>query len=165
MRPVRAHRQRTVHTGQCPRRYRRAGVSLLELIAASTILAMTLVPSLRLMRDSLKVSRQLEVRECLTTTAMGALEHQAQQVAAKWQMTSGTDRSYGQLAGYPQVVVDFETSDSPLRGGIKDSLAVVSVSAFDDQNSNGRHDGSESAVRFATKVARLQSYSLEGSGL
>ena len=96
---------------------------------------------------------------------MGALEHQAQQVAANWKMTSGTDRSYGQLAGYPQVVVDFETSDSPSRGGIRDSLAVVSVSAFEDQNSNGRQDGSESAVKFATKVARLQSYSLEGSGL
>ena len=126
---------------------------------------MTLVPSLRLTRDSLKISRQLEVRQCLTTAAMGALEHQAQQVAAGWQMTSGIDSSYGQLSGYPQVVVSFESSDSPSRGGIHDSLAVISVAAFNDGNGNSRQDADESAVTFSTKVARLQSYSLEGSGL
>jgi len=164
MRPVRANQQRAITAVERSSR-NRAGVSLLELIAASTILALTLVPSLRLMRDSLKVSRQIEVRECLATTAMGALEHQAQQVAAEWKMASGTDRSYGQLAGYPQVVVDFETSDSPSQGGLRDSLAVVSVSAFEDQNGNGRRDKAEAEVAFSTKVARLQSYSLEGSGL
>lgn len=158
---VAADRQRT---NRRPNR-RRAGVSLLELIAASTIIAMTLVPALRLMRDSLRVSRQLEVRECLATTAMGALEHQAQQVAAYWQLESGIDRSYGQLAGYPQVVVEFKASDQAGAGGIPDSLAVVSVSAFEDLNSNSRRETAESTVTFATKVARLQSYSLEGSGL
>lgn len=165
MRPVSGHRRQASHSAASPDRHRRAGVNLLELIAASTILATTLVPSLRLMRDSLKVSRQLEVRECLATTAMGALESRAQQVAAGWQMESGTDRSYGRLAGYPQVVVDFSASDNPSVGGIRDSLAVVSVTAFEDQNSNSRRDNTESAVTFSTKVAHLQSYFLEGSGL
>ena len=143
----------------------RAGVSLLELVAASSIIAMTLVPSLRLMRDSLRVSRSLEVRECLATTAMGALEHRAQQVARGWQMTSGVDRTYGQLAGYPEVVVEFEATDSSTSGGIPNSLAVVSTSSFEDRNGNGRRDADESLVTFSTKVARLQSYALEGRGL
>lgn len=142
--------------------HRRTGVSLLELIAASTILAMTLVPSLRLMRDSLRVSRQLEIRECLATAAMGALEHQAQEVAARWEMTSGVSRVYGQLSGYPDVVVTYDVSDSSANGGIRESLAVLTVSAFEDRNSNSRRDVEESAVSFATKVARLQSYTLEG---
>lgn len=165
MRSVSEPRSRATRPATRPGGQRRDGVSLLELIAASTIIAMTLVPSLRLMCDSLRISRQLEVRQCLATAAMSALEHQSQQVAAGWQMTSGIDWSYGQLAGYPEVVISFETSDTPSRGGMRDSLAVVSVAAFEDGNGNSRQDADESAVTFSTKVAKLQSYSLEGSGL
>ena len=80
-------------------------------------------------------------------------------------MTSGIDRTYGQLAGYPEVVVEFAASDSSTSGGIPDSLAVVSASSFEDRNGNGRRDADESLVTFSTKVARLQSYTLEGRGL
>lgn len=139
----------------------RDGVSLLEVIAASTIAGMTLVPSLRLMRDSLRVSRQLEVRECLATVATGELEHQMQEVASNWQMTSGISTSYGQLTGYPQVVVEFDSSDASVSGGIPGSLAAVSVAAFQDSNANGRRDVDETAVVFHRKVARTQTFRIE----
>ena len=39
---------------------RRRGHTLLEVLVASTLMAITLVPALRLMRDSLSIGRELE---------------------------------------------------------------------------------------------------------
>ena len=62
---------------QAQRRPVRQGTTLLELVAASTVIAVTLVPALRIMRDSLRVSRQLEVREAMATIAMSVLEQES----------------------------------------------------------------------------------------
>jgi len=47
----------------------RRGQTLLEVVAATTILAMTLVPTLRMMRDSLRVGRETEMANHLATWA------------------------------------------------------------------------------------------------
>ena len=142
----------------------RRGASLLEVIAASTVLAIALVPALRVMRDSLRVSRQLQIRESLSTIAMSMLEHESQRTAALWKMGSGTRSGPGIEVGIPRILTVHSSSDDPLQGGIPGSLAAVSVTAFHDDNGNGKLDAAESSVTFATKVARFVSYSYEAKG-
>ncbi len=149
------------HRNPCARR---RGFSLLELLAASTLLTVALVPALRLMRDSMRISRHLEVRECLVTVAMGQLELEAQQMARSWHSHTSILTAPGIESGHPNVLVEVESSDSPSAGGIAGSLASVRVSAFEDRNGNGQLDSGESTVTFATKIANLTSYSYEGRG-
>ena len=151
-----------------PRHFRdratRRGTTLLELVAASTIIAIALVPALRIMRDSLRVSRQLEIREAMTTIAMSVLEQESARVSGQWAMQTTTHRNAGKGSGYPAIIAISTASDSLAKGGIPGSLAVVSVTAFEDANRTGSLDNGESSITFATKVAELTSYRFEAQG-
>jgi hypothetical protein len=149
---------------QLRRRPARRGTTLLELVAASTVIATALVPALRIMRDSLRISRQLEVREAMATIAMSVLEQESARVSGKWTMQTATHRQPGIDSGYPSVIAVSAVSDSLARGGVPDSLAVVSVTAFEDANGTGRLDDNEPSITFATKIAGLTSYHFEAQG-
>ena len=147
-----------------PARQHRRGTTLLELVAASTVIAIALVPALRIMRDSLRVSRQLEVREAMATIAMSVLEQESARVSGQWTMQTTTHRDPGRNSGYPSVIAISTTSDSLAQGGIPGSLAVVNVTAFDDVNRTGSLDNNEPSITFATKIAGLTSYRFEAQG-
>tara|TARA_R110002072_G_scaffold155657_2_gene306108 strand:+ start:171615 stop:172079 length:465 start_codon:yes stop_codon:yes gene_type:complete len=149
---------------QAQRRPVRQGTTLLELVAASTVIAVTLVPALRIMRDSLRVSRQLEVREAMATIAMSVLEQESAGVSGRWIMQTRTHRQPGRDSGYPSVVAVSTTTDSVATGGIPGSLAVVRVTAFEDTNRTGSLDNNEPSITFATKIAGLTSYRFEAQG-
>lgn len=149
---------------QSQRRPVRRGTTLLELVAASTVIAITLVPALRIMRDSLRVSRQLEVREVMATIAMSVLEQESASVSGRWVMQTRTHRQPGRDSGYPSVVAVSTTTDSVATGGIPGSLAVIRVTAFDDSNRTGSLDNNEPSITFATKIAGLTSYRFEAQG-
>lgn len=142
----------------------RRGTTLLELVAASSIIAIALVPALRIMRDSLRISRQLEIREAMSTIAMSVLEQESARVSGQWAMQTTTHRRPGRQSGYPSIIAVSTTSDSLARGGIPGSLAVVRVTAFDDANRTGRLDNNEASITFATKIAGLTSYRFEAQG-
>ncbi len=142
----------------------RRGTTLLELVAASTVIAVALVPALRIMRDSLRVSRQLEVREAMATIAMSVLEQEAARVSAQWNMQTTTHRNPGRSSGYPSILAVSTTMDSLKSGGIPGSLAVVNVTAFEDSNRSGSLDADEPSIKFATKIAGLTSYRYEAQG-
>ena len=143
---------------------RRGGTTLLELIAASTVLTVSLVPALGLMRDSLRGSRSLETRECLVTVAMGTLEAESQLMARTWTARHTVLSAPGSECGYPSVLVDVLASDRATDGGIPGRLAVVRTTAFEDVNGNGRLDNNETKVEFVTLVGRFTSYDFEGRG-
>jgi Tfp pilus assembly protein PilE len=149
---------------QPQRRAGRRGTTLLELVAASTVIAITLVPALRIMRDSLRVSRQLEVREAMATIAMSVLEQESARVSGRWIMQTRTHRQPGRDSGYPSVVAVSTTTDSVATGGIPGSLAVIRVTAFEDTNRTGSLDSNEPSITFATKIAGLTSYRFEAQG-
>ncbi len=149
---------------QLRRKHTRCGTTLLELVAASTVIATALVPALRVMRDSLRISRQLEVREAMATIAMSVLEQESARVSGRWTMQKATHRQPGIESGYPSVIGMSTVSDSLSKGGIPNSLAVVSVTAFEDANGTGRLDNNEPSITFATKVAGLTSYRFEAQG-
>ena len=149
---------------QPQRRACRRVTTLLELVAASTVIAITLVPALRIMRDSLRVSRQLEVREAMATIAMSVLEQESARVSGRWIMQTRTHRQPGRDSGYPSVVAVSTTTDSVATGGIPGSLAVIRVTAFEDTNRTGSLDSNEPSITFATKIAGLTSYRFEAQG-
>lgn len=149
---------------QIQRRQVRRGTTLLELVAASTVIAITLVPALRVMRDSLRISRQLEVREAMATIAMSVLEQESARVSGRWTMQTTTHRQPGRDSGYPSVVAVSTVTDSLAKGGVPGTLAVVSVTAFEDSNRTGSLDNNEPSITFATKIAGLTSYRFEAKG-
>jgi hypothetical protein len=54
-----------------PFSWRRRGQTLLELIAAITLLAVTLTPALRILRDALEQDRRIETLELVTGRTYG----------------------------------------------------------------------------------------------
>jgi hypothetical protein len=138
------------------RSVRRTGQSLLEVIAASTIIAAALVPALRMMRDSLRISRDLETAELMTTLCVSKLEEVMAQTSATWELGNLA----GDYAAQGRNDVRFLVirSDEVAAGGLKDELMAVSVTVWHDKNGNSGKDAGEPGITFGTKISRLLGY-------
>ncbi|NQU20724.1 MAG: hypothetical protein HQ567_05525 [Candidatus Nealsonbacteria bacterium] len=129
---------------------------------ASTLMAVALVPGLRLMRNGLRVGRELENRELLTTFCTSKLEEHLALVSAVWQTGNyGGDFS---AEGYPDLRFAVTRSDSGAAGGIGDQLMAVVATAWNDLDGDGSLDNNEPAVVLGCKVAKLASYQSEVGG-
>jgi len=134
----------------------RRGHTLLEVLVASALMAIALVPALRLMRSSLRISREIEDRELLTTFCTSKLEEHLAQTSPNWQTgTYGGDFS---AEGYPDLRFEVIRSDSSGDGGIVGQLMAIVATVWNDVNGNGSLDNGEPAVVLASKVAKLASY-------
>lgn len=138
------------------------GQTLLELIAATTIIAATLVPGLNLMRDSLRISRQIETDTLMATLSVDKLEEYLAKTSANWQTTNLTG-DYS-ADGYSQLNYEVIRSDSVVDGGIPGSLMMIQSTLWNDTNNNDTLDSGERSVVFVSKLARVISYELEASG-
>ena len=133
----------------------RRGQSLLEVIAASTIIATALVPALRMMRDSLEVSRSVEEADLMSTLCVDKLEEHMSKVAGNWNKTTASG-DFAALEGRSYLKFQVTKSDAVPDG------AVV----WNDVNGNGSLDGGEKKVTFGTKVSKFVSYNnYEAKGL
>ncbi|MCA9123233.1 MAG: hypothetical protein H6822_28180 [Planctomycetaceae bacterium] len=133
----------------------RNGQSLLELIAASTIVAITLVPALKLMRDSIRIGRETETANILATFGMSKLEEHMARTAASWDTTteSGAIPNTNGLR-YQVTKVD---------EGLGSGLMRITSTAYEDANNNGMWDNGERNAAFVCKVAKNTAYELEAS--
>jgi hypothetical protein len=131
-------------------------MSLLELVAALAILALTLVPALRLMRDGLTWSRDNETRSVLTTFCVSKMEEYLNLSAATWTTTTATGNFSAE--GYPLVKFQVTRSDSGGAGGISGQLMAITVTTWNDANNDGAVTSGEASVELATKVARMALY-------
>ena len=138
------------------------GQTLLELIAATMIIGATLVPGLDLMRDSLRISRQIETDTLMATLSVDKLEEYLAKTSANWQTTNLTG-DYS-ADGYSQLNYQLIRSDSVVDGGIPGSLMMIQSTLWNDANNNGTLDSGERNVVFVSKLARVVSYELEASG-
>ncbi len=148
-----------LHDSICPavRGYRRrSGQSLLEVIAAGTVIAIALLPALRLMRDSLRVSRELDTGKLLVQSCVSLLEQQIVRAAAEWKSESATGDLSSQ--GRPDLRFIIRQSDAVVDGGIPSALMAVRVLVWHDRNGNAAQEPTEPKVELATKVARTASY-------
>jgi hypothetical protein len=134
----------------------RRGHTLLEVVAATALLMITLVPALRIMRDTLAKSRETETLGILTTLCVDKLEHYLALTGADWQETSASG-NFASL-GYAAYRYRIERSDELSDGGIPNRLMAFTATAFDDQNASSTWDAGEPSVSLSTKLARLGSY-------
>ena len=134
----------------------RRGLSLLEVVAASALLAATLVPALRLLRDALSLSRSNETRSLLTTLCVSTMEQYLPVTADSWAMSTVTGNFSAD--GYPLVKFQVVRSDSSAAGGITDKLMAMTVTVWEDANSDATVNTGELSVVMATKVAKLSLY-------
>lgn len=144
---------------------RRRGQSLLEVVAASTIIATALVPALRMMRDSLEVSRGVEEADLMATLCVDKLEDHMNKVAATWDKTT-VSGDYTALEGRSYLKYQVTKTDSVADGGIADRLMAVTAVVWNDANGNGSLETGEKKALFATKVSKFVSYNnYEAKGL
>jgi Tfp pilus assembly protein PilE len=129
---------------------KRNGQTLLELIAATAIVAIALVPALRLMRDSIRNGRQTETANVLATFSMSKLEEHLARTAAVWDTTtdSGVIPNYSGLR-YQVTKVD---------EGVSSGLMRITSTAYEDLNSSGTWDAGERSAVFVCKVAKNTAY-------
>ncbi|MGI8982623.1 MAG: hypothetical protein ACR2FY_25605 [Pirellulaceae bacterium] len=147
-----------------PKKSRR-GQSLLEVIAASTIIATALVPALRMMRDSLEVSRSVEEADLMSTLCVDKLEEHMNKVAGDWNKTTASG-DFTALEGRSYLKFQVSKSDAVPDGGIGNRLMAITAVVWNDANGNGSLDGGEKKVSFATKVSKFVSYNnYEAQGL
>jgi hypothetical protein len=140
----------------------RRGNSMLEVVAASVIVASTLVPALRMMRDSLGIAREVETCDMMTTLCASRLEQTLSQTCANWN-TNTVSGDYASI-GYSNIRYTVTKSDSSTDGGLPDRLIAITAVVWDDANGNGAMETNEKRVRFASKIAKFVSYNYEASG-
>ena len=142
-------------------RKKRSGQSLLELVAASFILAITIVPGLRMMRDSMKNSREVEIATVMTTFSSSKMDEYVAKVAADWDTTNY--QGDFSTEGYTEVRYTMVATDNPASGGITDRLMVVYSTIYHDQDGDDAFDTGEPYVLFSTKISKLAVYQYEAS--
>lgn len=132
------------------------GVTLLELMLATSLTALALVPALRLIRQGIKISGELETRQLTTTYCVSKLEEQLCVSAASWEQHVLT----GNFAddGYSALRYRVTTSDAAIDGGIPDQLMAVTVIVWEDGNNNGLPDGGELQTTMRSKIAKMTTY-------
>ncbi len=150
-----------MNTSRIPNRQQR-GQTLLELVAATTILTIALVPALRMMRDAIRAGRNTETANVMATLCASTLEQQLMQMAATW--NPGTVTGDYSAAGYPNLRFRVVMSDAVADGGITNQLMALVSTVWNDSNANGNLDAGETRVVLASKQARNVSYQREASG-
>ena len=133
-----------------------SGHTMLELVAAGVLLAVTLVPALRMMRDGMTISSQIENRGLMTMFCVSKLDEGLALAAANW--ASGTFTGSFVADGYAQLRYRTVTSDAVAAGGIVGRLMSVTTTVWQDTNGNAVHDSGESSVVYASKIANMAVY-------
>lgn len=140
----------------------RRGQTLLELVAATTILTIALVPALRMMRDAISVGRRTETANLMTTFCTSKLEEQLMRTAAVWNPSTVTGDFSAE--GYDNLRFEVVMSDAAGDGGIANQLMAIASTVWNDSNGDDDLDVGEARVVLASKQARNVSYQQEASG-
>ena len=140
---------------------RRRGQTMLELVAATTIITIALVPALRLTRDSITRSEELEAAEMRLALCTSKLEEEMAKTAATWDLATQA----GDFAELGRSDLRFMTvkSDAIASGGIPDALTTIEVTVWLDTDAGNDLDPSEPQTKLATKMAKLISYEYEAT--
>jgi hypothetical protein len=129
---------------------------LLEMLAATALVAGTLAPALAVMRDAMAVSREGVQRGLAANYAVYVLENQAALVMQNW--TNGTVTGNFSSDGYATIKYTAVKSDDPGNGGLTNRLMHIQVTAYEDKDGDSVADAGEVQVSIRTKVAKLTNY-------
>jgi prepilin-type N-terminal cleavage/methylation domain-containing protein len=134
----------------------RRGFSLLEMLAATALVAGTLSPALAVMRDAMAISREGVERGLVANYATSVLENQSALVGQTW--STGTVTGNFAADGYATIKYTATKSDAPANGGLTNRLMHIQVTAYADQDGDSVADAYEVKFTVRTKIARLTSY-------
>jgi hypothetical protein len=134
----------------------RKGNTLIELVAATTVLAIALVPALRLIGDALAVEEEIEYAAAMSTLCANQLEQSLAKTAAAWNTTAESG-DYSSL-GYSRLKYTVSKSDAPANGGLTNQLIAITATVWDDADNDSMLDTSEKRVQFSSKLAKLAVY-------
>ena len=141
---------------------RRPAQTLLELVCASTILALTLTPALRMIRDSMEQGQWVEKIEALNILCISKLEERLCVGAAAWSDSTTTGNFSAE--GYSTLKYSLVASQDPASGGMTNQLMAVTATVWDDTNNNDALDSGEPRTTMASKVSKLAKYQSKASG-
>lgn len=132
------------------RKHHRRASALLDVVAASLVTAMVIVPSVNIMRRSMDVNNRVLLREEMTTRCGSLLEQQMADVSASFRSRkyNGRMNVFSEQLGYQ--VIQSDQSDF---GGIPGQLMGISVTVWHDANRNRRLNSKETKYSLYTKVA------------
>lgn len=131
---------------------RKRSFTFVELIAAITILAITIVPATQYFALSMTLRRRLERDGILVTLAIQTIEQQMAVINGGFSTTQTTGTFAAQ--GFPGLAYEINSTDSATQGGIPDLLMVITVRVWSDDNGDLILDAGESVVELNTKMAR-----------
>ena len=149
-----------MRTGESP--LRRRGQTLLELIGATTVIAMALVPALRMMRDAMRVGRDTEAANLASTLAASKLEEHLLKTAGTF--TAMTTTGDFAADGHPGMKFSVVRSDSAAAGGIIGALMSITATVWEDRDNDNVWDTGEPRSVYASKLARNVAFENEASG-
>lgn len=132
-----------------PRQPARKGSSLVDVIAATMLTAAVLVPSTRVLRDSISTSQRLQLHQELLIRCQNVLDAEMQRVSQGRRLKTSRGRlssDSGQL--HYQVL----STDQTVAGGQPGQLIAVSALVWEDGNRNNRHDSGEPHVSLLSKI-------------
>jgi len=132
------------------------GHTLLELLVATSVTAIALVPALKLMRTGMEIGRDNEIRSLVTTLCIGKLEEQLNLVAASW--TEASESGAISITGYTNIRYEMTRSDETVDGGIPDRLMTVQTTVWHDSNADSTRQSDEIQCTFRSKIASLTTY-------
>lgn len=159
-RPSCLHRPRPCSSGRRRSPRPRSGLTLLEVLAASAVLAVALAPALRITRTALLTADRLDRQERCLTVANDRVEVLMARTAADWDtvVTGAPVYASAAVPGYPGMRAYDMSTDSPGYGGIAGRLAAVGTLTWYDEDGDGMADADEPQVQLGTAVARLTAY-------
>lgn len=134
----------------------RKAYSLLEVVAATFLLGLAIVPAMNFMTASIHAGYELERWNQMNLLAVGQLEQQIALSAAQFQ--EGSQSGTFPDAGLEGLRFTASRTTSSAAGGIEDQLMVVSVTVWEDESANASLDSTEPQVTYVTKVAKMAVY-------
>ena len=137
---------------------RRLGHTLLELIAASTLVSIAVTVTMSLMRQSLELSHETEKRNMLVTLAVSKMEEHLATTSRNFVEAdvTGDFNADGYSDCRFRVVKSSQTSD----GGIPDQLMAITVTVWCDFDGDQSADAGELVVTLRSKLAKITAWNL-----
>lgn len=133
-----------------------AAYTLLEVVIATFLMALAIIPAMNFMTTAIQTSSELETWNQLNLLATGKLEEQLAKAAATF--TQGTDSGTFSDPGLSGMRYVATRSTASGDGGIDNRLMVLTVTVWNDENGNGGLDSGEPQVTYGTKLASMKYY-------
>jgi len=126
--------------------------TFLEVLAATAVLAICLIPATQYMAKSMSLRRRLEQDKIMVMLAVQTIEHHM--AAINWSFSNTQETGTFASQGQTDLAYEVVSTDSAIEGGIPGHLMAISVSVWFDENSNLVHDANEAIVELNTAMAR-----------